>query len=179
VEVKQPDLQTKLSILNKKAKEMGIYLPVDVSLLIAKTIKSNVRELEGSLNKLKAYSEMLGRTITLEMAREVLKDLFELKEMEVSLSISRIQQEVAGYFGVNLNDMLGSSRKKKVSMARQIAMYLSRYLTDKSLSEISKAFRKKDHTTVINAIDKVEKQMEKDRKFRLTVEFLRDKILTS
>jgi len=179
VEVKPPDLQTKLSILRKKSKEMGIYLPTDVSLLIAKTINSNIRELEGSLNKLKAYSEMLGRTITLEMAREVLKDLFELKEMEASLSIDKIQQEVANYFGVNLNEILGNSRKKKVAMARQIAMYLSRYLTDKSLSEISKAFKKKDHTTVINAIDKVEKSMEKDRKFKLTVEFLRDKILTS
>ncbi|WP_456383235.1 chromosomal replication initiator protein DnaA [Persephonella sp.] len=179
VEVKPPDLQTKLSILRKKSKEMGIYLPTDVSLLIAKTINSNIRELEGSLNKLKAYSEMLGRTITLEMAREVLKDLFELKEMDASLSIDKIQQEVANYFGVNLNEILGNSRKKKVAMARQIAMYLSRYLTDKSLSEISKAFKKKDHTTVINAIDKVEKSMEKDRKFKLTVEFLRDKILTS
>ncbi|WP_457638882.1 chromosomal replication initiator protein DnaA [Persephonella sp.] len=179
VEVKAPDLQTRLSILRKKSKEMGIYLPSDVSLLIAKTINSNIRELEGSLNKLKAYSELLGRTITLDMAREVLKDLFEIKEMEVSLSIEKIQQEVASYFGVNLNEILGNSRKKKVAMARQIAMYLSRYLTDKSLNEISKAFKKKDHTTVINAIDKVEKSMEKDRKFKLTVEFLRDKILTS
>ncbi|MBK3332626.1 chromosomal replication initiator protein DnaA [Persephonella atlantica] len=179
VEVKAPDLQTKLSILRKKSKEMGIYLPSDVSLLIAKTINSNVRELEGSLNKLKAYSELLGRTITLDMARDLLKDLFEIKEMEVSLSIDKIQKEVANYFGVNINEILGNSRKKKVAMARQIAMYLSRYLTDKSLSEISKAFKKKDHTTVINAIDKVEKTMEKDRKFKLTVEFLRDKILTS
>ncbi len=179
VEVKAPDLQTKLSILRKKSKEMGIYLPSDVSLLIAKTINSNVRELEGSLNKLKAYSELLGRTITLDMARDLLKDLFEIKEMEVNLSIDKIQKEVANYFGVNINEILGNSRKKKVAMARQIAMYLSRYLTDKSLSEISKAFKKKDHTTVINAIDKVEKTMEKDRKFKLTVEFLRDKILTS
>jgi len=179
VEVKAPDLQTKLSIIRKKSKEMGIYLPSDVCLLIAKTVNSNVRELEGSLNKLKAYSDLMGRSITLDMAREVLKDLFELKEMETSLSIEKIQKEVSSYFGVNINEILGNSRKKKVAMARQIAMYLSRYLTDKTLNEISKAFKKKDHTTVLNAIEKVEKTMEKDRKFKLTVEFLRDKILTS
>ncbi len=179
VEVKAPDLQTKLSIIRKKSKEMGIYLPSDVCLLIAKTVNSNVRELEGSLNKLKAYSDLMGRTITLDMAREVLKDLFELKDMEISLSIEKIQKEVSSYFGVNINEILGNSRKKKVAMARQIAMYLSRYLTDKTLNEISKAFKKKDHTTVLNAIEKVEKTMEKDRKFKLTVEFLRDKILTS
>ncbi len=179
VEVKAPDLQTKLSIIRKKSKAMGIYLPSDVCLLIAKTVNSNVRELEGSLNKLKAYSDLMGRIITLDMAREVLKDLFELKEMETSLSIEKIQKEVSSYFAVNINEILGNSRKKKVAMARQIAMYLSRYLTDKTLNEISKAFKKKDHTTVLNAIEKVEKTMEKDRKFRLTVEFLRDKILTS
>jgi len=179
VEVKAPDLQTKLSIIRKKSKEMGIYLPSDVCLLIAKTVNSNVRELEGSLNKLKAYSDLMGRSITLDIAREVLKDLFELKDMEISLSIEKIQQEVSNYFGVNINEILGNSRKKKVTMARQIAMYLSRYLTDKTLNEISKAFKKKDHTTVLNAIEKVEKSMERDRKFKLTVEFLRDKILTS
>ncbi len=177
VEVKQPDLDTKLSIIRKKAKELNIFIPHDVTLFIAKTVNTNVRELEGSLLKLKAYSEIMDRPITLDMTRDVLKDIFELNDVE-ELSIEKIQKEVANYFGVNLGEMLGNSRKKKVATARQVAMYLSRYLTDKSLNEISKAFKKKDHTTIINAVEKVEKSMEKDRKFKLTVEFLRDKILT-
>jgi len=177
IEVKEPDIDTKLSIINKKAKEMKIDIPHDVMLFIAKTVNTNIRELEGSLTKLKAYSEIMERPITLEMTREVLKDILEIKQIE-ELSIDKIQKEVASYFAVNINEILGNSRKKKVVMARQIAMYLSRYLTDKSLNDISKAFKKKDHTTVLNAIEKVEKQMEKDRKFKLTVEFLRDKILT-
>ncbi len=177
VEVKKPDLDTKLSIIRKKSNEMKIKIPHDVSLLLAKTITSNVRELEGSLSRLKAYSEMLGRPITLDFAREVLKDILEVNNVE-ELSIEKIQKEVANYFAVNINEILGSSRKKKVVLARQIAMYLSRILTDKSLNEISKAFKKKDHTTVLNAIEKIDKNMEKDRKLKLTVEFLKDKLLT-
>ncbi len=177
VEIKEPDTETKIRIINKKAKELGLQLPHDVVLFIAKTVKTNIRELEGSLTKLKAYSEIMERPITLELTREVLKDILAVKEIE-DLSIEKIQREVANYFAVNINEILGNSRKKKVVEARQIAMYLSRYLTDKSLTEISKSFKKKDHTTVINAIEKVKKQMEKDRKFKLTVEFLRDKLLT-
>ncbi len=177
VEVRPPDLDTKLSIIRKKSKEMDIKIPHDVSLLLAKTITSNVRELEGSLSRLKAYSEIMGRPISLDFSRDVLKDIFEMNQID-ELSIEKIQKEVANYFGVNINELLGNSRKKKVVMARQIAMYLSRYLTDKSLNDISKAFKKKDHTTVLNAIDKVEKTMEKDRKYKLTVEFLKDRLLT-
>ncbi len=178
VEVKEPDLETKLRIINKKAKEMRMEIPHDVVLFIAKTVNTNIRELEGSLTKLKAYSEIMERPITLDMAREVLSDILEDLEVE-EFSIEKVQKEVANYFAININEILGNSRKKKVVEARQIAMYLSRYLTNKSLNEISKAFKKKDHTTVLNAIEKVEKRMEKDRKFKLTVEFLRDKILTS
>ncbi|RUM46511.1 MAG: chromosomal replication initiator protein DnaA [Hydrogenothermus sp.] len=178
VEVRQPDLDTKLRIINKKAKEMKIEIPHDVVLFIAKTVNTNIRQLEGSLTKLKAYSQIMERPITLDMAREVLSDILEDMKIE-EFSIEKVQKEVANYFAVNLNELLGNSRKKKVVEARQIAMYLARYLTSKSLNEISKAFKKKDHTTVLNAIEKVEKRMEKDRKFKLTVEFLRDKILTS
>ncbi|NPA53970.1 MAG: chromosomal replication initiator protein DnaA [Aquificae bacterium] len=177
VEVKKPDLDTKLSIIRKKAKEMNIKIPHDVSLLLAKTITSNIRELEGSLGRLKAYSEMLGRPITLEFARDTLKDILEIQEIE-ELSLEKIQKEVANYFAININEIVGNSRKKKVVVARQIAMYLARVLTDKSLNEISKAFKKKDHTTVLNAIEKIDKNMEKDRKLKLTVEFLKDKLLT-
>jgi chromosomal replication initiator protein len=177
VEVKAPDLDTKISIVEKKVKEMKIFIPHDVKILIAKTINTNVRELEASLTRLKAYSEILGKPITFDMAREVLKDILELNNVE-ELSIQKIQREVASYFSININEMLGKSRKKKVVMARQIAMYLSRYLTDKSLSDISKAFKRKDHSTILNAIEKVEKNIEKNRKFKLTLEFLKEKIMS-
>ncbi len=177
VEVKKPDLETKLSIIRKKSKELNVKIPHDVSLLLAKTITSNIRELEGSISRLKAYSEMLGRPMTLDFARDVLKDILEVQDVE-DLSIEKIQKEVANYFAVNLNELTGNSRKKKVVLARQIAMYLSRILTDKSLNEISKSFKKKDHTTVLNAIEKIDKSMERDRKLKLTVEFLKDKLLT-
>ena len=177
VEVKAPDLDTKISIVEKKTKEMNIFIPHDVKILIAKTINSNVRELEASLTRLKAYSEILGKPITFDMARDVLKDVLELNNVE-ELSIQKIQREVANYFSININEMLGKSRKKKVVMARQIAMYLARYLTDKSLNDISKAFKRKDHSTILNAIEKVEKNMEKNRKFKLTLEFLKEKIMS-
>ncbi len=177
VEVKAPDLDTKISIVEKKVKEMKIFIPHDVKILIAKTINTNVRELEASLTRLKAYSEILGKPITFEMAREVLKDILELNNVE-ELTIEKIQKEVASYFSININEMLGKSRKKKVVMARQIAMYLARYLTDKSLNDISKAFKRKDHSTILNAIEKVEKNMEKNRKFKLTLEFLKEKIMS-
>jgi len=177
VEVKAPDLPTKISIVDKKTKEMKIFIPHDVKILIAKTINTNVRELEASLTRLKAYSEILGKPITFDMAREVLKDVLELNNVE-ELSIEKIQREVANYFSININEMLGKSRKKKVVMARQIAMYLSRYLTDKSLNDISKAFKRKDHSTILNAIEKVEKNIEKNRKFKLTLEFLKEKIMS-
>ncbi|WP_456402876.1 chromosomal replication initiator protein DnaA [Persephonella sp.] len=177
VEIKAPDLQTKVSIINRKCLDLNLKIPKDVAILIAKTIKTNIRELEGSLSRLKAHADIMGRPVTLDMAREILKDILEINEVE-EMSIEKIQKEVAAYFGVNLNDLLGNSRKKKITTARQVAMYLSRYMTDRSLLEISKAFKKKDHTTVINAVDRVKKNMEKDRKFKLTVEFLKEKIMS-
>ena len=177
VEIKQPDLPTKLSIIGKKVKELDIVIPNDVKLLIAKTINTNVRELESSLLRLKAHSEILGKPITLELAREVLRDILDLNNIE-ELSLEKIQKEVSNYFSVNINEILGKSRKKKVVIARQIAMYLCRYLTDKSLNDISRAFKRKDHTTILKAIEKVEKNMEKNRKFKLTVEFLKERIMS-
>jgi len=177
VEVKKPDLDTKISIIKKKAESMNIHLSKDVMLFIAKTIDTSIREIEGSLLRLKAYSEILKKDINLELAREVLKDILELKQVE-ELSIEKIQKEVASYLGINISEMLGNSKKKKVAMARQIAMYLSRELTDSSLTQIQKAFKKKDHTTILSAIEKVKETMEKDRKFKLTVEFLKEKILS-
>ncbi|MCX7761024.1 MAG: chromosomal replication initiator protein DnaA [Hydrogenothermaceae bacterium] len=175
-EITKPDVETKVGIIMKKAKDIGISLPKDVILFLAKTFESSVRELEGSLKQLKAYYEIMGKSITLENARNILKDSIEIKNIQ-PITVEKIQQEVANHFNVNVSELLGNSRKKKVITARQVAMYLSRELTDESLQTISRAFKKKDHTTIINAIEKVKEEMEKDRKFSLVIEFLKDKLL--
>lgn len=177
-EVTKPDLETKLKIIIKKSREMGINISKDIMLFIAKTVDSSVRELEGSLKRIKAYREVMDRDITLDVVRSLMKDLVESKKLP-PLTIEKIQTEVANYFKVNINDMLANNRKKKVVLARQVAMFLSRELTDEPLSQITKMFKKKDHSTVINAIEKMKETMEKDRKMLLTVEFLKDRLLSS
>lgn len=177
VEITKPDLDTKLRIIVKKSKEMGLNLTKDIMLFIAKTVDSSIRELEGSLKRLKAYSEVMGRDITLESVRDLMRDVVESKKV-TPITIEKIQAEVANYFKVNLNDMLANNRKKKVVLARQIAILLSRELTDEPLSSITKMFKKKDHSTIINAIEKMRETLEKDRKMLLTVEFLKDRLLS-
>lgn len=175
-EIVKPDIETKIGIISKKSKSMGINLSKDVVLFLAKTFENSVRELEGSLKKLKAYSEILGRQINLEMARNLLKDSIEIRNIQ-PITVEKIQLEVANYFNININELLGSSKKKKVITARQMAMYLSRELTEESLSNISRLFKKKDHTTIINAVEKMRESIEKDRKLLLIVDFLKDKLL--
>lgn len=177
VEVTKPDLDTKLKIIIKKSKDIGIEISKDIMLFIAKTIDNSVRELEGALKRLKAYSEVMGKQITLEAVKNLLADLIQTKNIP-PLTVEKIQKEVANYFNVNINDMLANNRKKKVVLARQIAIYLSRELTEEPLSNISKMFKKKDHTTILNAIEKTQEMMEKDRKIFLTVEFLKNKLIS-
>lgn len=177
VEVTKPDLETKLKIIARKSKDIGVELSKDIMLFIAKTVNSSVRELEGSLKRIKAYKEVMDRQITLETVRNLLKDLIESKNIS-ALSVEKIQNEVANYFNVNINEMLSNSRKKKVVLARQIAIYLSKELTDEPLSNISRLFKKKDHTTIINAIEKTQELISKDRKLFLTVEFLKNKLIS-
>lgn len=177
VEVSKPDLDTKLRIIAKKSKDIGVDLTKDAMLFIAKTVNSSVRELEGSLKRIKAYREIMDKQITLDVVRNLLKDLIEAKNIP-SLSVEKIQTEVANYFNVNINEMLSNSRKKKVVLARQIAIYLSKELTDEPMSNISKLFKKKDHTTIINAIEKTQEIITKDRKLFLTVEFLKNKLIS-
>ncbi|MEZ0323347.1 MAG: chromosomal replication initiator protein DnaA [Hydrogenothermaceae bacterium] len=175
-EITKPDVETKVGIIIKKAKDIGISLPKDVILFLAKTFDSSIRELEGSLRQLKAYHEIMGKSINLESTKNIFKDIIELKKVK-PITVEKVLQEVANHFNVNINEILGNSRKKKVITARQVAMYLSRELTDESLQSISKAFKKKDHTTIMNAINKVREEIEKDRKFSLVIEFLKDKLL--
>ncbi|MBX0311192.1 MAG: chromosomal replication initiator protein DnaA, partial [Sulfurihydrogenibium sp.] len=177
VEITKPDLETKINITLKKMKELNVEFSRDVVLFIAKTVNTSVRELEGSIKRLKAYSEIMGKPITLDAARTILKDILEVSEVQ-PLTVERIQKEVCNYFNIDIKEIVGNSRNKKSVLARQIAIYLSKELTNESLSSIARHFHRKDHTTILNAANKIKEMIEKDRKLKYTVDLIKDKLLT-
>ncbi|MFN7936703.1 MAG: chromosomal replication initiator protein DnaA [Bryobacteraceae bacterium] len=160
VDVQPPDLETKMAILDKKAEAEGIRLPEDVRIYIATKTKSNVRELEGSLVKLMAYSTMTGTPITLSMAQQMLKHLVQGNERR--LSIDGILRAVADKFNLQPSQLKQKTNAHQISYPRQIAMYLVKDLTQASLPEIGRAFGGKHHTTVLHSIQKIELQRQKD-----------------
>lgn len=158
VDVKPPDLETRIAILKAKAEAEDLYVPDDVCLMIAGHIRNNVRELEGALVRLSAEASLNGTEITLDMAREALSDLLN-ENKNNNLSIESINKCVCQYFKISLAELNSKSRERKYSEPRQIAMYLTRKYTKKTLPEIAAAFGGKDHSTVIHAIRKIEKEI--------------------
>lgn len=158
VDVKPPDLETRIAILKAKAEAEDLYVPDDVCLMIAGYIRNNVRELEGALVRLSAEASLNGTEITLDMAREALSDLLS-ENKNTNLSIESINKCVCSYFKISLAELNSKSRERKYSEPRQIAMYLTRKYTKKTLPEIAAAFGGKDHSTVIHAIKKIEKEI--------------------
>jgi chromosomal replication initiator protein len=159
-DIQPPDLETKMAILDKKAETEGVTLPDDVRTLIASRTKSNVRELEGALVKLVAYSSITGAPITLPMAQQVLKNLLHAQERRVT--IDAIQKGVADKFAMKQSQLKEKSNAKAVVFPRQVAMYLVKELTAASLPEIGRAFGGKHHTTVMHSIEKITKQKQSD-----------------
>jgi chromosomal replication initiator protein len=161
-DIQPPDLETRIAILLKKAELEGIPLPEEVAQYLASKIKSNVRELEGSLVRLGAFASLTGKgcAITVELAKEVLKDLLSQKEKVVTADL--IQRVVAEHFNLKQADMRSKRRTRAIAHPRQIAMYLCRKLTESSLPDIGRAFGGKDHTTVIHAFKQIEGRREKD-----------------
>ncbi len=155
-DIQPPDLETKMAILEKKAEMEGIALPVDVSTFVAQKTKSNVRELEGALVKLVAYSSLTNAPITISMAQQVLKDLLQKQERRVT--IESIQKAVAEKFDIRPAQLKEKSNRKEIVFPRQVAMFLVKDLTPASLPEIGRAFGGKHHTTVIHSITKIEQQ---------------------
>ena len=155
-DIQPPDLETKMAILDKKAEAEGIKLPDDVRSFIASKTKTNVRELEGALIKLIAYSSLTGTPITYPMCQQVLKHLVHAQDRRVT--IDSIQKAVAERFQVKQSQLKEKSNTRKVVYPRQVAMYLVKELTDASLPEIGRAFGGKHHTTVIHSINKIEKE---------------------
>src|SRR4051812_35809748 len=153
-DIQPPDLETKMAILDKKAEVESVKLPDDVRTFMASKTKSNVRELEGALVKLIAYSSLTGTPIHMQMAQQVLKHLVHVQDRKVS--IDSIQKAVAERFDIKQSQLKEKSNTKKVVYPRQVAMYLVKELTDASLPEIGRAFGGKHHTTVIHSINKIE-----------------------
>jgi chromosomal replication initiator protein len=170
-DIQPPDVETRVAILRKKAADERVQLDDDVAFLIAGRIKSNIRELEGSLTRLIAFCAFTGRDMTTELTKEVLADLWGDEEEKV-ITIDHIQRKVGEHYGVRLSDMKAKSRTKAVAFPRQVAMYLSRHLTHASLADVGRAFGGKDHTTVLHAVDKIRTLLQEDHKLRKTVEGL-------
>ena len=162
--IEPPELETSAAILMTKAAADNIDLPEDVAVFIAEHIRSNVRELEGALRRVMANSMFTGQPITVEFAREALRDLLALQEKLVT--IDNIQKTVAGYFKIRVADLLAKSRSRSITRPRQIAMSLSKELTSHSLPEIGDAFGGRDHTTVLHACRKIKELRESDNRIR-------------
>ncbi len=161
-DIQPPDLETRIAILRKKVHTESIHVPdPQVLTFIASLISSNIRELEGALTRVVAFSSLTGRLMTVELAQEVLKDVFPPEAAEVS--IHHIQEEVAGRFGLSLTELCSDRRSQNIVYPRQVAMYLSRELTDSSLPKIGKEFGGRDHTTVIHATSKIARLIKEDR----------------
>lgn len=174
-DLQPPDVETRIAILRKKSEDEGVTLPEDVIQFLATTLKSNIRELEGSLVRLGAYASLTGQTITLEMAKSVLRDLIGSKKKIVSMD--DIQETVGARFHVKIADLKSRRRSKTLVHPRQIAMYLCRELTDSSYPEIGRQFGGKDHTTIIHACKQVIKAKDSDSALSATLDSLREQIL--
>jgi chromosomal replication initiator protein len=169
-DIQPPDFETRTAILRKKAERESLHIPDSVTFFIADKIKSNIRELEGALIRVVAYSKLVGREIDENVAYEVLKDL--IVENEKKITVDLIQRKVAEYFEVRPSDITAKRRSRNVVYPRHIAMYLVRELTGLSLPEIGEQFGGKDHTTVLHACDKIKKDIKLDYKAKSLVDKL-------
>jgi len=153
VAIEPPELEMRVAILLKKAKQEGVTFSDDVAFFVAKHLRSNVRELEGALRKILAYSRFHNKDITIDIVKEALKDLLSVQNRQIS--VENIQKTVADFFNIKVADMYSKRRPANIARPRQIAMYLAKELTQKSLPEIGELFGGRDHTTVLHAVRKI------------------------
>jgi chromosomal replication initiator protein len=169
-DIQAPEMETRIAILEKKAERENLALPEDVAMFLATHIQSNVRELEGSLIRLNAYASLTGTEVNLKMARTVLHDL--LTDEGRRITCDRIIKEVSGFFNLKITDLKGPRRHKIISLPRMVAMFLCRKMTRESFPEIGRKFGGRDHSTVINAVTKVERLISTDSELARTVRAL-------
>ena len=175
VDIHPTDFELRLSILQAKAERSGLRgVPPEVMDFLARRITSNIRELEGALNRISAYSSLVGRPITVQSAQEVLSDLLRANDRKVT--IEEIQKRVAEHFSIRFADMHSPRRARAVARPRQVAMYLAKQLTSRSLPEIGRKFGGRDHTTVMHAVRKIEELREIDSAFAEDIDLLRRKL---
>lgn len=160
-DIQPPDFETRMAILKKKADVEGLNVPNEVMVYIATKIKSNIRELEGALIRIIAYSSLTNRDVSVDLASEALKDIISNKE-SAPVTVKTIQESVANYYNLRIEDLKSQRRTRNIAYPRQIAMYLSRKLTDMSLPKIGEEFGGRDHTTVIHAYEKISENLKTD-----------------
>ncbi|MBI2608548.1 MAG: chromosomal replication initiator protein DnaA [Deltaproteobacteria bacterium] len=166
-DIQPPEMETRLAILKNKAELDDIYLPDEVGIFLASNIKSNVRELEGSLIRVGAFASLTGMEITVDLAKEILKNIIKDKDREVT--IENIQKATCSFFDMKILDLKSKKKNKLLSTPRQIAMFLCRKHTKESFPEIGKRFGGKDHSTVIHAVSKITEELSKDVALRNTI----------
>ena len=177
-DVQPPDYETRIAILKKKAERDNLTVPDDVMAYIAKNIASNIRELEGALTRIVAFATLTNQDISIALAENSLKDIFS-ENSATPLTPELIQQVVAEYYNIRVEDIQGSKKPKNIAFPRQVSMYLCRKLLDISLPKIGESFGGRDHTTVTYAISKIEKQLESDEGLQKTVHALEKEIKES
>ncbi len=168
-DIQAPDFETRIAILRKKAQMENIEVPNEVMTYIAKYIKSNIRELEGALTRVVAYSSLTNRVISFDLAVEALKDIIKNSKSE-EINVNRIKEKVASVFNLKMEDFNSKKRTRSIAYPRQIAMYLSRELTDLSLPKIGEEFGGRDHTTVIHAHDKIANDLLNNEEIKSKIE---------
>ncbi|MFD2672216.1 chromosomal replication initiator protein DnaA [Marinicrinis sediminis] len=177
-DIQPPDLETRIAILRKKAKAENLDIPNEAMMYIANQVDTNIRELEGALIRVVAYSSLTNQDITAHLAAEALKDIMPSSRPKV-VTIQDIQEKVGEYYGVRIEDFKARKRTKAVAFPRQVAMYLSRELTDFSLPKIGEAFGGRDHTTVIHAHEKISSTLKVDQDLYKSINTLINKIKNS
>lgn len=176
-DIQPPDLETRIAILRKKAEEAHVDVAHGVIEFIARQITSNIRELEGALIRVVAYCNLFNKPQTVMVAQDVLKDM--VKEVSSRITLEAIQRSIADYFQIDLTEIRGIKRQRSILYPRQVAMYLCRRLTDASLPEIGRAFGGRDHTTVLHAVDKIEREITQDVHKKHLIEQLNRALLSA
>lgn len=183
-DIQPPDLETRIAILRKKTDDASIQVPEDVVLFVASHIKTNIRELEGSITRIMAYASLTGAPLTVDTARRVLKDILTSSDNTTMVTVDHVQKVVARHFNLELSDMKSKRRTDAIAFPRQLAMYLARTLTDLSTPEIGSLFGGKDHTTVMHACNKIKGKLSGDPYFvalvnKITQDIREESLLTT
>ncbi|ABC75880.1 chromosomal replication initiator protein [Syntrophus aciditrophicus SB] len=175
-DIQPPEIETKIAILEKKAQENNIHIPTNVAYYISSHAESNIRELEGFLVRIAAYSSVTGRNIDLDLVKEVLKDIIKHRESD-EISFEEILKAVAARYNLKIADIKSQSKNKNIAMARQVTMYMARKLTGSSFPDIGEKIGGRDHSTVIYANNKIRKLLETDSRLKATLQEIEDQLL--